>query len=94
MEVDTQAIGSKSSSPHIDDSATSEMDKTPKDRLLELLDQVEVHVERLRKEASNLEEERDTLFNTLDTIRNSDLLATLDQSKFSICTTLFFLRLS
>lgn len=92
MEVDTQAIGSKSSSPQIDDSATGEMDKTPKDRLLELLDQVEVHVERLRKEASNLEEERDTLFNTLDTIRNSDLLATLDPSKFSIFrpTTLYF----
>lgn len=89
MEVDTQAISSKSSSPHIDDSATGEMDKTPKDRLLELLDQVEVHVERLRKEASNLEEERDTLFNTLDTIRNSDLLATLDQSKLSIFITDF-----
>uniref|UniRef100_A0A1B6M1T6 BAG domain-containing protein n=1 Tax=Graphocephala atropunctata TaxID=36148 RepID=A0A1B6M1T6_9HEMI len=77
MDVDTMAIES-ASGPHIDDSLTSETDKTPKDRLLDLLDQVEIHVERLRKEAGKLEEERDTLYTTLDTIRNSDLLATLD----------------
>jgi len=79
MDVDRLASES-TSGPHIDDSEVSEMEKTPKDRLLELLDQVELHVERLRKEAGQLEEERDTLFTTLDTIRNSELLATLDDN--------------
>ncbi|XP_054278866.1 BAG family molecular chaperone regulator 2-like [Macrosteles quadrilineatus] len=79
--MDVDAHGSESTSgPHVDDTGVSEMEKTPKDRLLELLDQVELHVERLRKEAAQLEEERDTLFTTLDTIRNSDLLATIDEN--------------
>lgn len=67
--------------PQIDDSKTSDMDQTPKDRLIELLDEVELHVERIRKEAAKLEEEQNTLFTTLDTIRNSDQLSTLDESK-------------
>lgn len=82
MDVDT-IPGESSCNPHIDETSASETEQTPKDRLLGLLDQVEAHVERLRKEAAQLEEEKDTLFTTLDTIRNSDLLVTLDESKYS-----------
>ncbi|XP_014480540.1 PREDICTED: BAG family molecular chaperone regulator 2 [Dinoponera quadriceps] len=51
----------------------------PKDRLVGLLDQIEVHVEQLRKDASRLEEEKDSLLTTLDTLRNNDLLCTLEE---------------
>ncbi|EFN88271.1 BAG family molecular chaperone regulator 2 [Harpegnathos saltator] len=52
----------------------------PKDRLVGLLDQIEVHVEQLRKDASRLEEEKDSLLTTLDTLRNNDILCTLEES--------------
>lgn len=51
----------------------------PKDRLVGLLDQIEVHVEQLRKDASRLEEEKDTLLTTLDTLRNNDMLFALEE---------------
>lgn len=51
----------------------------PKDRLVGLLDQIEVHVEQLRKDASRLEEEKDSLLTTLDTLRNNDILCTLEE---------------
>ena len=54
----------------------------PKDRLVSLLDQIEVHVEQLRKDAWRLEEERDTLLTTLDTLRNNEILSGLDESKY------------
>jgi len=57
--------------------------KSPKDSLVKLLDQVEMHVERLRKDALKLEEERDTLLTTLDTIRNSEMMVDLSDSKYS-----------
>ncbi|XP_032673826.1 BAG family molecular chaperone regulator 2 [Odontomachus brunneus] len=50
-----------------------------KDRLVGLLDQIEVHVEQLRKDASRLEEEKDSLLTTLDTLRNNDILGTLEE---------------
>lgn len=82
MDVDLEAHES-TSNPHIDETSSgSLMDKTPKDRLIELLDQVEIHVERLRKEAIKLEEDKDSLFTTLDTIRNSDMLSSLTESKY------------
>lgn len=55
----------------------------PKDRLVGLLDQIEVHVEQLRKDASRLEEQKDGLLNTLDTLRNNDIqLFALEECKF------------
>lgn len=79
MDVESTVV---ESTPDVDDSGTSDMGKTPKDRLTELLDQVELHVERIRFEAAKLEEEQNTLFTTLDTIRNSEQLSTLDESKY------------
>lgn len=55
----------------------------PKDRLIRLLDQVESHVERLRKDAVQLEEEKDNLMSTLDSLRNSELIDELDESTYS-----------
>lgn len=53
----------------------------PKDRLVGLLDQIELHVEQLRKDAARLEEEKDTLLTTLDTLRNNDILISLEERK-------------
>lgn len=61
--------------PNIEES--SDPDKHPKDRLLDILDQVEAHVEKLRKDTLLLEEKKDALFTTLDAIRNSELLLEL-----------------
>lgn len=54
------------------------MDNKPaKQKITEILDMLEGHVEKLRKEASKLEEERDTLLATLDSVRNADLMQEL-----------------
>lgn len=80
MDVNAEALSSPPS-PMVDEvSSGCESEKSGKDRLIELLDQVEMHVERLRKEALKLEEERDTLFTTLDSVRNSDVLSSLVES--------------
>ncbi|KAJ8925684.1 hypothetical protein NQ315_009531 [Exocentrus adspersus] len=56
--------------------------KTPKERFLELLDLLENHVEKLRKSASQLEEDRDALLSTLDSVRNADLMYELEDKTF------------
>lgn len=68
--------------PHIMESADSDGLTKPKDRLFSLLDQIEVHVEQLRKDAWRLEEERDTLLTTLDTLRNNEILSALEESQY------------
>lgn len=57
----------------------------PKDRLVGLLDQIEMHVEQLRKDAARLEEEKDTLLTTLDTLRNNDILIALEERECVSC---------
>lgn len=63
----------------------------PKDRLVGLLDQIEMHVEQLRKDAARLEEEKDALLTTLDTLRNNDTLIALEEREccFSFLSTVF-----
>jgi BCL2-associated athanogene 2 len=73
--------GSGSVLPQVAEPNPDTSQKSPKDRLVHLLDQVEMHVERLRKDALKLEEERDTLLTTLDTIRNSEMMIDLSDSK-------------
>jgi BCL2-associated athanogene 2 len=68
--------------PQIAEPNTDSPRKSLKDRIVKLLDQVEMHVERLRKDALRLEEERDTLLTTLDTIRNSEMMIDLSDSKY------------
>ncbi|KAK3933290.1 BAG family molecular chaperone regulator 2 [Frankliniella fusca] len=73
MEVDCQ-----DSSPRVlVESAPGSPDKSSKDRMLDLLDKIELRVERLRQEAFRLEEEKDKVLNTLVTLRNSDVLQNL-----------------
>lgn len=68
--------------PKIDEDNAMES-KTPKQRITEILDLLEGHVEKLRKEASKLEEERDSLLATLDSVRNADLMNELnDECKY------------
>lgn len=75
--------------PHIMESSDSEY-KQPKDRMITLLDQIELRVEQLRRDALRLEEEKDTMLTTLDTLRTNETLAFLEEGK-SIC---FFFSLS
>ncbi|XP_077293140.1 BAG family molecular chaperone regulator 2 isoform X2 [Arctopsyche grandis] len=51
----------------------------PKQRLLNVLDQVEARVEKLRKDAARIEEEKDNLLATLDAIRDSEWMLELDE---------------
>ncbi|XP_074094555.1 BAG family molecular chaperone regulator 2 [Cotesia typhae] len=57
--------------PHIMESSDMAYSK-PKDRLVSILDQIELKVEQLRRDASRLEEEKDNMLSTLDTLKNSD----------------------
>lgn len=63
--------------PKIDEDSPLD-NKTPKQRIEELLDSVEGHVERIRREAIKLEEERDALLASLDSIRNADVFSLLE----------------
>ncbi|XP_034938946.1 BAG family molecular chaperone regulator 2 [Chelonus insularis] len=57
--------------PHITESSDFAYTK-PKDRLVNMLDQIEIRVEKLRREASRLEEEKDIMLTTLDTLKNNE----------------------
>uniref|UniRef100_A0A8R2RB96 BAG family molecular chaperone regulator 2 n=1 Tax=Bombyx mori TaxID=7091 RepID=A0A8R2RB96_BOMMO len=50
-----------------------------KDRLIAVLDQVEMRVERLRKDTVRIEEEKDSLLSTLDSIKHSELLLDISE---------------
>ena len=67
--------------PHIMEGADSEYSNKPKDRLVSLLDQIEMRVEKLRKDAARLEEEKDAMLTTLDTLRNNEMLIALAEGK-------------
>ncbi|XP_059059030.1 BAG family molecular chaperone regulator 2-like [Achroia grisella] len=78
MEVDQFAAdwtypGEGSRLPLIDESSALGP-QPPKDRLIAVLDQVEMRVERLRRDTVRIEEERDSLLSTLDSVKHSDLL--------------------
>lgn len=65
--------------PQINENSDVDYSRKPKEKLVSLLDQIEVHVEQLRKDAWRLEEEKDTLLTTLDTLRNNDVLISLGE---------------
>ncbi|XP_039759276.1 BAG family molecular chaperone regulator 2-like [Pararge aegeria] len=78
MEVDVYTIPECSRLPLIDE--TSALGTTaPKDRLISVLDQVEMRVERLRRDTVRIEEERDSLLSTLDSVKHSELLAEISE---------------
>ncbi|XP_045501717.1 BAG family molecular chaperone regulator 2 [Colias croceus] len=53
--------------------------QAPKDRLIAVLDQVELRVERLRRDTVRIEEEKDSLLSTLDSIKHSELLTDISE---------------
>ncbi|CAH0550625.1 unnamed protein product [Brassicogethes aeneus] len=77
MDVDPSPSSSSYSTslvlPKIDENNTLEM-RNPKERMIEILDVLEGQVEKLRKEAYQLEENKDQLLSSLDSVRNADLL--------------------
>lgn len=56
---------------------SNEPNKDAKEKLLDLLDKVEVLIEQLRRDVQLIEEKRDSIFNTLDSVRNSEVLTEL-----------------
>ena len=80
MEMEVDCLDS---SPQVlVESAPGSPDKSCKERMLDLLDKMELRVERLRQEAFRLEEEKDKVLTTLVTLRNSDLLQSLPQGTY------------
>ncbi|CAH0382074.1 unnamed protein product [Bemisia tabaci] len=65
---------------HIVDENLEDSIQPPKDRLFGILDKLEMHVEKMRREALMIEEEKDNLFSTLDAVKNSELLVSLEES--------------
>lgn len=52
----------------------------PKDRLIAVLDQVELRVERLRRDTVRIEEEKDSLLSTLDSVKQSEFLQEIPEN--------------
>ncbi|XP_066255440.1 BAG family molecular chaperone regulator 2 [Euwallacea similis] len=65
--------------PKVDENVSLDH-KAPKERIIELLDMLESHVEKLRKEAAQLEEDRDQLLTTLDSVRHLDYMNQLNEN--------------
>ncbi|XP_072942833.1 BAG family molecular chaperone regulator 2 [Epargyreus clarus] len=61
------------------DETTALGTQPPKDRLISVLDQVELRVERLRRDTIRIEEERDSLLSTLDSVKHSELLGDISE---------------
>lgn len=51
-------------------------------RLIAVLDQVEMRVERLRRDTVRIEEERDSLLSTLDSVKHSELLGEISECNY------------
>ncbi|XP_058788910.1 BAG family molecular chaperone regulator 2 [Phymastichus coffea] len=72
-------MGTNSPLPHIHENM-DDIGGAPKDRLVSILDCIETHVEQLRKDALRIEEAKDTLLTTLDTLRNNDVFVNLEET--------------
>ncbi|XP_063239179.1 BAG family molecular chaperone regulator 2 [Bacillus rossius redtenbacheri] len=83
MEVDNyqESAEPDSTQPHIEESTSSISEKPPKDKLISMLDRVEKLVERMRRDALRMEEEKDILLTTLDTVKNSEVIVELHESE-------------
>jgi BCL2-associated athanogene 2 len=75
--------GSGTNLPQIVEPKEGSRQKSPKSKLVTLLDEVEMHVERLRRDALKLEEEKDRLLSTLDSVRDSEIMIDLRDSKYT-----------
>lgn len=75
MEVDSDV-----NSPKVVENSDDSSMKEPKDKLLDILDKMEDHIEQFRRDILILEEKRDSLFTTLDSVRNSELIHDLHET--------------
>ncbi|XP_071444354.1 BAG family molecular chaperone regulator 2 [Hetaerina americana] len=66
-----------------EEKVSSDKCTTPKDRVIDLLDEVDRHVDILRRDLLLLDEKKDELLTTLDTIRHCDLVAQLSTDESS-----------
>ena len=62
-------------------SEEEETEATARERVMRLLDKLGMTVERLRKEALKVEEDREMLLTILDVLKKSDRMAELNDSK-------------
>lgn len=69
--------------PKIDEAISLES-KPPKQRAVELLDILEGHVEKLRRDAAKLEEDKDALLASLDAVKNADIMGEIIECKYKI----------
>lgn len=78
MEIDIIATSSElcTNLPKIDEN-TPLSSKSPKERMLEVLDVLESHVEKIRKDAAKLEDERDQILSSIDSVKNTDFMSSL-----------------
>lgn len=53
-------------------------------RLITVLDQVEMRVERLRRDTMRIVEERDSLLSTLDSVKHSELLSDISECELNL----------
>lgn len=68
--------------PQIDE--TTSDGESSKSKLLRLLDEIENRVERFRRGALLMEEEKDILFSSIDAIKSSDLISDLLESMYHL----------
>lgn len=73
--------------PQVEES--TEDAEAPKSRLVTILDDIESRVERFRRGALLMEEEKDLLFSSIDAVRNSELLNDLVESEYHSLLTVF-----
>jgi hypothetical protein len=69
--------------PQVFESNEGSQQKMPKSKLVNLLDEVEMHIERIWRDALKLEEEKGRLPATLDALRNSEIIIDLGDSKYT-----------
>ncbi len=80
MDVEGMLSYTKESLIPLVDENNSEIDSS-KNKLIHLLDDIEERVERFRRNALLMEEEKDILFSSIDAVRTSELISDLDESK-------------
>lgn len=70
--------------PKIDETGTESDGISSKAKLISILDDIDTRVEKFRRGALFMEEERDFLFSTMDGIRSSELLNDLLDCKYDL----------
>lgn len=76
--------------PKIDEDNVMDSVNT-KQRITEILDLLEGKVEKLRKEASKLEEDRDNILASLDSLRTADWTTNINKCEYALIRRSFYM---